>query len=1565
MRILVGNSLFALGFLWCAFPLLSQTTLIDDNFDDNDTDGWSTFGTVTAAGGSVAVTNGALVHQTQIPNSGTLRFQTDIRFPAPGGGIPEARLIFSQDALADPIQGDTSSYSFLVKEEFGQWLISLDRNDLFNETILATNTIAGDSIMDNVWYRISVTFADGQIDAALTTLAGAEIQAFEVNDTANDVNGTFTGLYTNGASQVDFDNFSVVLEGGGTPSVAFAQATGNGAETVTSVDVAVNLSAASQQTVTVDYAVTGGSAGNGADYDLAAGTLTFTPDQTTRNISFTVTNDAEDEGDETIEITLSNPGNAILGNPSVHTYTILDDDEPGGEPLVQFSQNSSSGSEAIANVALPVTITGTPTGTITIDYAVTGGSATGGNDYTFTAGTLSFPQGTTTQNVPIAIVDDAEDENTETIQVTLSNPTNAQLGSNDVHTYSILDNDGGGGPLDVSVFVQEALPGNIATGMNRTDEWVRFGVPLPDSADIASIDQLGLSGADDYQFQILATHASGNARWVLVDSLVDFDGAAGLTLRLTGGAGNVAGPDLATDNAGDVAIDTGPMEVTVSKTRGSIVESLTVDGQNYISNQTNESGVWMRSAGGTDYFSNLDTPARTLAVTLETNGPVRATVRIDGYLYDTGGTRYLRFRARLHFLKGARHFLAEVTLANDYQGGTVQEVDGAQLRLDTVMDSGVTYSVGGVNNDQDETFSNPLNTDLHLAQGYSTFRSWANDDGLQTRWVNFNGYRAFTTDIANPINNSGDAVDYARGYATLDDGTRRLHLIYKQLSGHWSGGYQLGAGNGTFAFNFLSDRVTPQDQANFRFSYFAHETREFLVAFGNGQTADYWENRMNYPLFAVCDVDQYACTGAIWNRTRLPNKAQIDNYYLSLNDPPTLDDIWPNLPENRSDDIFNWGRPQVAVVKIGSSSSGGPDGNYDFVSDYLIRTILARLGSYYLLTDAWVTALTELAITRGFDYKPGLDTIGENSLVEPTATGGGAETSNGIGAGIKFYVESEHPHWLAVLPWYYMTGKERYRDAIPDILDHREWLSWGGQFQMDLSQAPDLQERWYTYELRSLNLMGFFDTLGLAGGDDTLLLSRMQQQVNTEVSDDANQNAAGWAPNRGFFFGGAPSNDISTLFFVEKHMENLLLVAPLFAQLFPNETDLHKGLRDRLLGFAYFTNVELYPIANAADTWFEVQLFVPPPDDATDQGANGYITNSNGILAYAYERTGNDAFLDDHGRVVPEELTIFNGVGNVRTNFQALRFIYDLTHRDKVDVGFLDLGIDDQGGGTYRLTWTNPANVDVAELVLKFSTRTIVENLDFNPCATLYCGGGTRGYAFDPATNVAFWAADEPTIGPAPGDTEITLTGLPPGLGADNFRLKYLNRFAVTGLDKRDDGGSETTVQFATGTGTGSEATTAVNVTVTLSAASQQTVTVGYSVTGGTATAGDDFVLAAGTLTFDPQTTTRDIALTIVDDQVAEPDETLVIGLSDPTNAMLGAPAGFTYTIDDDDAGGDPCPSSPVMGGASADCADLAALIAAWNTAADQNETFSDTTGEGRLDLREVISLFNCVGACE
>ena len=194
----------------------------------------------------------------------------------------------------------------------------------------------------------------------------------------------------------------------------------------------VDLSAASSNDITVNYAVTGTATGSGTDYTLANGTLTISAGATSGTITIAgIIDDLTVEGDETVILTLSSPNNATLGSNSVHTYTITDND---GTPAIEFSSASSADLESVTSRSVDVVIPFSSLQQIGVDYAVTGGTAGSGTDYSLTAGNLTIPDGATSGTIVIPTIDDATDESDETIIITLSNPTNATLGSTIVHT---------------------------------------------------------------------------------------------------------------------------------------------------------------------------------------------------------------------------------------------------------------------------------------------------------------------------------------------------------------------------------------------------------------------------------------------------------------------------------------------------------------------------------------------------------------------------------------------------------------------------------------------------------------------------------------------------------------------------------------------------------------------------------------------------------------------------------------------------------------------------------------------------------------------------------------------------------------------------------------------------------------------------------------------------------------------------------------------------------------------------------------------------------------------------
>jgi hypothetical protein len=220
------------------------------------------------------------------------------------------------------------------------------------------------------------------------------------------------------------------------PTIEFDTAMSSGDESVTPVSIGLTLSRHYPLPVSVDYTI-GGTTTNGDDYIFTDGTVSIATGNTTAMIEIPITDDILKEIDETIIVTLGNPTNASLGTNTTYTYTIIDNDIVSG---IQFTDTSSSGLENINQVEIPLTLAVVSGADTTVDYTITG-TAINGDDYTLSDGTITIPKGEIATNITLPIIDDTFVEESETIIITLSNPTNATLGINTTYTYTILDND--------------------------------------------------------------------------------------------------------------------------------------------------------------------------------------------------------------------------------------------------------------------------------------------------------------------------------------------------------------------------------------------------------------------------------------------------------------------------------------------------------------------------------------------------------------------------------------------------------------------------------------------------------------------------------------------------------------------------------------------------------------------------------------------------------------------------------------------------------------------------------------------------------------------------------------------------------------------------------------------------------------------------------------------------------------------------------------------------------------------------------------------------------------------
>ena len=223
------------------------------------------------------------------------------------------------------------------------------------------------------------------------------------------------------------------------PGISIQDATVREGDTsTTNAVLLVTLSSASDKVITVDFALTGGTATSGVDYLPPHNSrLVFAPGSTAAQIVVPVLGDTATEDDETIRVDLSNPTNATLIN-SVGFVTIIDDDFP----IIRMDENVALfETDDLTNAVFKVSLSRASARIVTVDYLTENGTAEAGTDYVAVSGTLTFSPGETNATVSVVIQGDTDPEPDEVFFLRLKNALNGNLRSTRAQG-TILNDDG-------------------------------------------------------------------------------------------------------------------------------------------------------------------------------------------------------------------------------------------------------------------------------------------------------------------------------------------------------------------------------------------------------------------------------------------------------------------------------------------------------------------------------------------------------------------------------------------------------------------------------------------------------------------------------------------------------------------------------------------------------------------------------------------------------------------------------------------------------------------------------------------------------------------------------------------------------------------------------------------------------------------------------------------------------------------------------------------------------------------------------------------------------------------
>ena len=224
-----------------------------------------------------------------------------------------------------------------------------------------------------------------------------------------------------------------------TASVTVTEGSGG----TTNATINLSLSPDSTTNTVVLYSTVDGTAKAGTDYTAPTnGMVPINTGVDSGSFDIVINPDSIDEDDEVfyVDVTIQNPGTTrakINGNAIRVPVTITDDDNA---PVLSLDTPASSTVNEGDTLTAGLTLVGTTSKPVSVTYTI-GGTASADDFIDTASGVASITSGQTGA-ISIPIIDDNLFDENETIIITIANTaTNASVGTNKTHTFTITDND--------------------------------------------------------------------------------------------------------------------------------------------------------------------------------------------------------------------------------------------------------------------------------------------------------------------------------------------------------------------------------------------------------------------------------------------------------------------------------------------------------------------------------------------------------------------------------------------------------------------------------------------------------------------------------------------------------------------------------------------------------------------------------------------------------------------------------------------------------------------------------------------------------------------------------------------------------------------------------------------------------------------------------------------------------------------------------------------------------------------------------------------------------------------
>jgi len=215
--------------------------------------------------------------------------------------------------------------------------------------------------------------------------------------------------------------------------------------------------------ISVSFTTVEGSASQNSDFLSTNGVVVFPPGSTNTTITVAIIGDRNYELNESFQLNLSGPTNAVMDNSSA-VCTISNDDP---QPTLSIESVSMPEGNAYTNVlTFSLSLSAASYQPVWVNYFTSNDTALAGSDYIAASGGVTFPPGVTNQVIQVVLWSDIIAEPDEQFHLYLPDSVNGTLATNHA-TATIINDDGLPG-----------IPSSFALSTVPSPQYLRRPFPL-------------------------------------------------------------------------------------------------------------------------------------------------------------------------------------------------------------------------------------------------------------------------------------------------------------------------------------------------------------------------------------------------------------------------------------------------------------------------------------------------------------------------------------------------------------------------------------------------------------------------------------------------------------------------------------------------------------------------------------------------------------------------------------------------------------------------------------------------------------------------------------------------------------------------------------------------------------------------------------------------------------------------------------------------------------------------------------------------------------------------------